>query len=80
MSDLVREHVRDVHKEVKVKPYAGGRGKTLVIYQTKYRAYSCGFVYAEVLARDRKGKEYFSNNGARGNFVASNNNGRSYHL
>ena len=80
MSDIVFEHVRDVHKEVKVKPYGNGHGKTLVIYQTKYRAYSCGFVYAEVLARDRRGKEYYSNNGARGHFVASNNKGRGYTL
>ena len=78
--NTVYEHVRDVHKEIKVRPYLGGRSKTLIIYKTVYRAYPCGFVYAEVCAKDKKGKEYFSNNGSRGHFVASNNNGRSYRL
>lgn len=75
---LVYEHERDVHKAIKVRPYLSGHGKTLIIYKTVYRAYSCGFVYAEVLARDRRGKEYFSNNGSRGHFVASNRRGKSY--
>lgn len=75
---IVYEHERDVHKEIKVRPYFGGHGKTLIVYKTVYRAYSDGFVYAEVLAKDRRGKEYFSNNGSRAHFVASNTRGKSY--
>jgi len=73
-------HERVLHKELKVRPYSKGNGKTLIVFKTTYTKWADGYVYAEIRARDRRGKEYFSNNATSGHFVADNGKGKGYHI